>query len=269
MMSSPKIIVVVPTYNESANLPELVRRLFRLPLPGLSVLVVDDNSPDGTGELAERLAQEHPGRIEALHRSDKQGLASAYLLGFKHAIERGADVVVQMDADLSHAPEYVPSLVKGLAAADVVVGSRYAPGGQTDPNWGAWRNFLSRYGNLYARVVLGLDQRDTTSGFKAYRREAMQRMGLHDLRCRGFAFQAEIGYRCKQTGLLVREHPIVFTDRARGTSKMSKSIIIEALVRLPLLRFTERTPTSVVPSPSLSQPRLRAKSLSPRERDLG
>ncbi|MSP78642.1 MAG: polyprenol monophosphomannose synthase [Dehalococcoidia bacterium] len=237
--TTPKITVVTPTYNESANLPDLVTRLLRLPLPGLTLLVVDDNSPDGTGALAERLAQDHPGRIQVLHREGKQGLATAYILGFKHALDGGADIVIQMDADLSHAPEYIPNLVKGLSTADVIIASRYTYGGETDPNWSRARNFLSRNGNLYARTVIGLEQHDALGGYKAYRRSALQAVGLRPLTCRGFAFQAEIAYRCKRAGLRVREHPILFKDRTQGLSKMSRAIIIEALLRLPLLRLTD------------------------------
>jgi dolichol-phosphate mannosyltransferase len=239
VVSAQKVTVVVPTYNERENLPEMAERLFRLPMSGLSLLVVDDNSPDGTGPLAEELGRQHPGRVDVLHRPGKQGLATAYLQGFQRALERGAEAVVQMDCDLSHRPEEIPAMLQKLQDADVVVGSRYVRGGSADPSWGLSRRMLSRFGNVYARVVLGLRPRDVTSGFKAYRREALERLALRELRCKGFAFQAEIAYRCKRAGLRVTEHPIVFTDRSRGASKMSKAIIVEALVKLPQLRWKQ------------------------------
>ncbi len=255
MVSAQKVTVVVPTYNERENLPELAERLFRLPVPGLTLLVVDDNSPDGTGPLAEELGKQRPGRIDVLHRAGKLGLATAYLQGFQRALERGAEAVVQMDCDLSHRPEEIPAMLGKLQDADVVVGSRYVRGGSADPSWGLSRRMLSRFGNVYARVVLGLRPRDVTSGFKAYRREALERLDLRELRCKGFAFQAEIAYRCKLAGLRVTEHPIVFTDRSRGASKMSKAIIVEALVKLPQLRKGSALQKGSRPSPSTAKRR--------------
>jgi dolichol-phosphate mannosyltransferase len=241
-----RIIVVVPTYNEAANLPELAQRLFALPFPDLHVLVVDDNSPDGTGRIAEELGDRHQGRVHVLHRPGKQGLASAYVQGFAQALKLGADAVAQMDADLSHRPEYLPSMADMLRDADVVVGSRYARGGSADPSWGLSRRMLSAGGNLYARLALGLKPRDVTAGFKVYRRAALERLALTALYCKGFAFQAEIAYRCKVAGLRVVEYPIAFTDRKRGVSKMSRAIIVEALVKLPQLRWLiKKIPASV------------------------
>lgn len=256
MITQRKVTVVVPTYNEAENLPVLVERLLGLPVEGLTVLVVDDNSPDGTGYIAEELAKRHPGRVDVLNRAGKQGLATAYLQGFQRALDGGSDVVVQMDCDFSHPPDAIPAMVRKLQDADVVVGSRYVKGGDVDPSWGMKRRLLSSWGNRYARVVLGLKTKDVTAGFKAFRREALGRLALtHSLRsgqahspdtsgpgqallrCKGFAFQAEIAYYCKRAGLRVAEHPIVFVDRSRGQSKMSRAIIVEALVKLPQVRF--------------------------------
>ena len=238
VVTPQKVTVVVPTYNEAENLPVLVERLLGLSAPGLTVLVVDDNSPDGTGRIADELAKRHPGRVDVLHRPGKQGLASAYMQGFQLALDGGASAVVQMDCDFSHPSDAIPAMVRKLQDADVVVGSRYVKGGGVDPSWGLKRRLLSSYGNLYARTVLGLKPRDVTAGFKAFRREALGRLGLKDLRCKGFAFQAEIAYRCKLARLTVVEHPIVFVDRSRGESKMSRAIIVEALVKLPQVRLT-------------------------------
>ncbi|MSQ11898.1 MAG: polyprenol monophosphomannose synthase [Dehalococcoidia bacterium] len=240
MASLQKVIVVVPTYNEAGNLAELAAGLFGLRGADLSLLVVDDNSPDGTGALAEELTGRYPGRVHVLHRPGKLGLGTAYEEAFRFALQQGASAVVQMDADLSHSPSDVLRLLAALGDADVSVGSRYAPGGRTDPSWGASRRALSWSGNLYARLALGLRPRDVTSGFKAYRREALERLDLRGVQCRGFAFQTEVAYRCKRAGLRVSEVPILFVDRSRGASKMSRAIVLEALWRLPQLRWQVR-----------------------------
>ena len=233
----PKVVIVVPTYNEIDNLPVLFERLSGLGIPEMELLVVDDNSPDGTGELADRMAAEYPGRIEVLHRPDKAGLGKAYVHGLGHALELGADHVVQMDADLSHPPECVPEMLDRLREADVVTASRYAPGGGVDPTWSLSRKLISRLGSLGIRLVLGLRVRDATAGFKAYRRSALEEVGLGSLKLAGFGFQSEVAYRCQKAGLSVVEYPYVFMERDKGKSKMSMAIVIEAFARLTWLRL--------------------------------
>ena len=238
-----RVVVVVPTYNEAQNLPRLTARLLGLPIPELHLLVVDDNSPDGTGEIAASLAVEHPGRVTVEHRAGKLGLGPAYGLGFRRALELEADVVVQMDADLSHAPEEIPRMLRALEDADVVVGSRYVDGGGVDSAWSTGRRLLSRGGNLYARWVCGLAPRDVTSGFKLYSRRVLESLALDRCRCRGFAFQAEVAHLCQRHAFRVVEHPILFTDRTEGDSKMSWGIVMEALWQLALLRWRNPRPT--------------------------
>ena len=233
----PKVVIVVPTYNEIDNLPILFDRLSKLGIPGMLLLVVDDNSPDGTGELADRLATENPGRIEALHRTTKSGIGKAYVHGLGHALELGADLIVQIDADLSHPPECVPEMLERLQRVDVVTASRYAPGGGVDPDWSLGRKLISRLGSLGIRLVLGLRVRDATSGFKAYRRRALEKLGLESLKLAGFGFQSEVAYRCEKAGLRVAEYPYVFMERGKGKSKMSMGIVIEAFARLTWLRL--------------------------------
>ncbi len=237
-MSRPlKVVIVVPTYNEIDNLPVLFERLSGLGIPEMVLLVVDDNSPDGTGELADRMAAENPGRIEVLHRPGKAGLGKAYVHGLGHALELGADYVVQMDADLSHPPECVPEMLALLEEADVVTASRYAPGGGVDPTWPLSRKLISRIGSLGIRLVLGLRIKDATGGFKAYRRGALEKIGLESLKLAGFGFQSEMAYRCQKAGLRVVEYPYVFMERDKGMSKMSMAIVIEAFARLTWLRL--------------------------------
>ncbi|MBI2165907.1 MAG: polyprenol monophosphomannose synthase [Chloroflexi bacterium] len=233
-----KIAVVVPTYNEAKNLGSLVSRIEALGIPALRLIVVDDNSPDGTGELAERLARSRGDRMTALHRESKKGLGPAYIDGFRHALKDGMDIVIQMDADLSHAPEYIPLFLRRLETADVVVGSRYIVGGAVDRRWSLLRRFLSRFGNLYTRLVSGVQVRDATSGFKAFHRRVLEELNLDRFRCRGFAFQAEVALACERRNFRVSEMPIYFTDRAMGRSKMSWMIVWEALWRLPQLRWS-------------------------------
>ncbi|MBI2867850.1 MAG: polyprenol monophosphomannose synthase [Chloroflexi bacterium] len=240
--------VVVPTYNEAPNLPHLVERLFALNLPDLRLLIVDDHSPDGTGEVAERLAWKHRGRVQVMHRAGKMGLGTAYVSGFQRALKDGADFVVQMDADLSHQPHYVPGLLRHALDYDVVVGSRYVRGGSTDLRWGATRRLLSHLGNDYCRWVGGLTVKDATSGFKCFRRAALERLDLSAVRSQGFAFQVEMAYLCQRAGLKVLEIPIAFPDRSRGRSKMSGRIVGEALLRVPEMRWRHRAADRARPS---------------------
>ena len=232
-----KVVVVVPTYNEARNLPQLAARLFSLELPSIHMLVVDDASPDGTGQVAEGLTEVYSGRVRVLHRQGKLGLGTAYVEGFRHALNWGADVVVEMDADLSHDPQYLHPILDKIADHDVVVASRYIPGGGVDPGWGLGRRLLSQGGNLYARLVTGLRVKDSTSGFKALRRRVVESMDMDSFRCKGFAFQIEMAYACQKKGFNVAEVPISFIDRGTGTSKLSLAIVLEALWNVFWMRW--------------------------------
>ena len=232
-----RVAVIVPTYNEAANMPELASRLFGLGLQDVRLYIVDDASPDGTAAVARRLSGEYGGRIEVISRSGKLGLGTAYVTGFARALEEEVDCIVQMDADLSHAPEETPKMLAMLRSFDVVVGSRYTRQGGSDPAWSAKRRALSASGNFLIRLVTGVDIKDVTSGFKAYRAEALRSLDLTRVRCIGFGFQAEIAHYCQAKGLKVAEHPITFMERTRGDSKMSFRIIAEAIWKLTLLRL--------------------------------
>lgn len=222
------IRVVVPTYNEADNLPLIVRALLDLSLPGLRLLIVDDGSPDGTGRLADEWAARTAGAVDVHHRTGDRGLGRAYLDGFAWALRNGADAVVQMDADLSHAPADVPRLLERLTTSDVAVGSRYAAGGSVDDRWGRGRLALSRSANAYARTLLRLKTRDATSGFKAWRRSALEAVDLRRIRSNGYLFQVEMTYVCERLGLRIAEVPIHFTERLTGRSKMSLRVKLEA-----------------------------------------
>ncbi|MET9400447.1 polyprenol monophosphomannose synthase [Kitasatospora sp. NPDC002965] len=237
--ASPKVVVVVPTYNERENLPVLAGLLADLDLPDLHLLVVDDNSPDGTGKIADELAAGSDGRIRVLHRTEKDGLGRAYVAGMTLALEQGADVVVQMDADLSHPAAVLPTMVETLLADDtaVVLGSRYVPGGSTAAEWPWHRKALSSWANFYVNTILGLGVRDATAGFKAWRAETLRAIDLSSVNSNGYSFQVELNYRVVQRGLTVREVPIRFEERVKGASKMSLSVQVEsALAPWKLLR---------------------------------
>jgi dolichol-phosphate mannosyltransferase len=224
--------VCLPTYNERENLEPMVRALGE---HGVSVLVIDDNSPDGTGELADRLAQEL-GFVAVLHRARKEGLGPAYLAGFQRALADGAELILEMDCDFSHDPADVPRLIAAGAGADLVLGSRYVEGGSIR-NWGLLRRTVSAGGSLYARAILGVDTRDMTCGFRCYRREVLETIDLDAITSRGYAFQIESTYRTIRAGFRVAEIPITFVDRERGGSKMSNAIFLEAIWKVPALRF--------------------------------
>ncbi|MDQ7030139.1 MAG: polyprenol monophosphomannose synthase [Ardenticatenia bacterium] len=242
-----KVTVVVPTYNEADNLAELVEALFALPLPDLHVIIVDDNSPDGTGALADALATQHPGRMTVFHRPGKLGLGSAYKEGFRHALALGADAVVQMDADFSHSPNYVPQMVRHLDAYDVVVGSRYVAGGQLDERWSWWRHLLSWWANqVYVRLILNLQVRDATAGFKAFRREVLEAIDFSRVVSNGYVFQVEVAYLCERLGFRVLEVPIYFEDRRIGRSKMSVPVKVEAALRVWQIRWRHRHVTPLI-----------------------
>lgn len=233
-----RVVVCLPTYNERANLEPLVRSLGEVLADSAldaRLLVVDDSSPDGTGEVADRLTAELP-FLSVLHRSRKEGLGPAYVAGFRQALAEGAECIIQMDADFSHDPADVPRLLAAAEEADLVLGSRYVEGGGTE-NWGAGRQAISRFGSLYARAILGLPLRDLTGGFKCWRREALAALPLERIRTRGYAFQIETTYRAIAAGLSVVEVPIVFAERRAGGSKMTRGIVVEAMAKVPELRF--------------------------------
>jgi dolichol-phosphate mannosyltransferase len=238
--------LILPTYNEAGNLESLVEAA-RAKLPAAArVLVVDDDSPDGTGRIAEALAERHA-NVHVLHRGRKEGLGPAYVAGFRQALAHGAGLVLEMDADFSHDPAYLPRLIDGAERADLVLGSRYVAGGGVS-DWGPLRRAISRGGSSYARHVLGVDVRDLTGGFKCYRRKVLEAIDLDAVRARGYAFQVEMTYRAIRGGFKVVEVPIVFRDRRVGSSKMDLTIVAEAAWRLPLLRFgpghVEGTPST-------------------------
>jgi dolichol-phosphate mannosyltransferase len=225
-----KTTIVIPTYNEAENLTKLVNALMELPLD-LNILVVDDNSPDGSGDIAELLKIETDGRVDVIHRSGKLGLGSAYIKGFKHAIAQGADYIGQMDADFSHPMDKIPALVAVLGDYDFALGSRYVSGGSLDDNWPAWRKALSGFGNFYARTILGMKVRDVTGGFRIWRKKTLQSMPLERIRSNGYIFQVEMAYVATRLGFRCKEIPIHFADRRWGKSKMSFRIQIEAAFR--------------------------------------
>ncbi len=235
-----QLTVIVPTYNEAENLPKLVSALFALPLPDLKILIVDDNSPDGTGQLADGLAASHPDRISVLHRLGKLGLRTAYLEGFKIAIANGAEAVGQMDADFSHDPNKLVEMINALEKADVALGSRYVEGGSVDRQWPLWRKWLSAFGNNYARIVLGFPLRDVTTGYRLWRREALQGMPLDRIHANGYVFLVEMAYMAFCLRYRFAQVPIYFADRRWGKSKMSFKIQFEAAFRLWQVRWNYR-----------------------------
>ena len=231
-----RVVVVIPTYNEAENLPLLVPRVLEQD-PRISILVVDDGSPDGTGKLADELAAS-TGRLHVLHRAQKQGLGAAYRAGMRRALDLGADVVVQMDADFSHPPETLPELLREIESHDVVLGSRYLDG-ITVVNWPIERILISYFGNWYARKVTGLRISDTTGGFRCMRRELLEGIDFERIRADGYSFQIEMNYRFQRRGARVKEIPFFFLDRRRGTSKLTLRIGLEALWIVWWLRLTD------------------------------
>lgn len=234
-----RLMVVLPTYNEAENLPKMVEALRSCGVEGLAVLVVDDNSPDGTGKLAEGLKARHPETVHVLHRSGKMGLGPAYVAGFKYALRHGAERIAQMDADFSHDPACLPVFMRLMdeQGYDVIIGSRYVPSGKLDAAWGWWRRFLSGFGNRYATLVTGLPLRDVTSGFKCFTRETLAGLDLDHISSSGYAFQIEVNYACYRAGRRIHEEPITFEDRVMGRSKMSSKIILEAMWRVWQMRW--------------------------------
>lgn len=249
-------LVVLPTYNERENLVPMVRAI-RSHLPQATVWIVDDNSPDGTGQIADQLAAEDE-CVQVLHRAGKLGLGTAYIEAFRRALADGFDSVIEMDADFSHDPAYLPSLVEGLREADLVIGSRYAAGGGTQ-NWSRLRQFISRGGNVVAQIGLGVKTHDATSGYRAFRRSTLEQLHFEDLNLRGYGFQIEVVFQVERRGLRVKEVPIVFVERAAGSSKMSHGIVLEAILhilkrRLDMLRGIPEPDPDTTGPPSLEQP---------------
>ncbi|MFI6478438.1 polyprenol monophosphomannose synthase [Nonomuraea sp. NPDC050663] len=225
-----KVLVIVPTYNERENLPVIVERL-RSAVPEADLLIADDNSPDGTGKIADEFAATDD-HIHVLHREGKQGLGAAYLAGFAWGLEQGYDVLVEIDADGSHQPEELPKLLRALTeGADLAIGSRWVPGGKV-VNWPARREFLSRGANIYTRVMLGMHVRDATAGFRAYRAATLEKIGMADVESQGYCFQIDLTLRTVQQGLRVAEVPITFVERTQGHSKMGRAVVTEALWRV-------------------------------------
>jgi dolichol-phosphate mannosyltransferase len=235
--SSPKIVIVVPTYNEAETLPLLIEKVIEQGIDGLGFVVVDDGSPDGTGDIADMLASEYSGSFLVIHRAGKQGLGTAYMAGFRAALAAGAEQIIEMDADLSHPPEVLSGLIRELDEADVAVASRYTNGGGVDPNWSWGRRQISYWGNIGIRMILGLKVKDATAGFKGFRRNTLESIGIERLRLTGFGFQAEVAYRCQKAGMRIVEHPYVFMDRTVGSSKMTFGIVVEAFFALSWLRI--------------------------------
>ncbi len=226
------LIIVIPTYKEAENLPLMVSALLNLPRPDLNILVVDDNSPDGTGDIAERLKKE-TGRVDVIHRAGKLGLGTAYLEGFRHALKQGAEIIGQMDCDFSHPVDKVLPMCEAIPQdADLVLGSRYIPGGSLDEDWPVWRKALSGFGNLYSRTILGIPWMDVTGGFKFWSRDLLSRMPLERIRSNGYVFQVEMNYVAYLMGAKILEMPFYFADRKIGESKMSFRIQIEAAIRV-------------------------------------
>ncbi len=233
-----KTLIIIPTYNEVENLQSLLSDIFSY-APETHILIVDDNSPDGTGKLADEISAQKP-QVSVMHRSGKLGLGTAYIAGFKCAIANGYDAAFEMDADFSHDPKYLPDFLKAIENADLVIGSRYVKGGGT-PNWSLLRRFISGGGNIYTRFVLGISVHDCTAGYRCYRREVLENLELDTIQAQGYAFQVEMAYRVFKKGYRIVETPIIFMDRRLGQSKMSGNIFVEGFTSVLRLRFKKRT----------------------------
>jgi dolichol-phosphate mannosyltransferase len=248
-MDIGKVMVVIPTYNEADNLPAMAGELLALGVPRLEILIVDANSPDGTGQVADELVACYPQEVHVLHRVGKLGLGTAYIQGFGYALEQGADFVVQMDADFSHSPRYIPEFLRVIGDYDVVVGSRYVAGGQLDERWGWSRYLLSWWANsVYTRLILGIKVKDATAGFKCWKRTTLQGIGLERVRSNGYVFQIEMAYLTEKLGYHVLELPIYFEDRRIGRSKMDIPIKLEAALRTWQIRYRHRSATRRIES---------------------
>jgi dolichol-phosphate mannosyltransferase len=235
MTTGRRALICLPTYDERENLAPMIDAILAA-VPQVEVLVIDDNSPDGTGRLADEIAAREP-RVHVLHRAGKEGLGRAYLAGFAWALARDYGLVLEMDCDFSHDPKYLPAMLAASERADLVLGSRYVAGGGT-VNWGVMRKLISRGGSLYARTILGLTVRDLTGGFKCFRREVLEGIDLATVECTGYAFQIELTYRAARRGFRIEELPIVFADRRVGLSKMSRRIVLEAIRKVWSIRLS-------------------------------
>ena len=230
-----RAVVLLPTYNEKENLEHIVAAI--LAAAPVDIWILDDNSPDGTGAIADRLVEEHAPRVRVEHRAEKQGLGPAYIAGFKLALAAGYERILEMDADFSHPPEKLQALLENAETYDLVLGSRWVPGGGTE-NWPAHRQFISKAGSFYARTLLGVGIKDITGGFKCFRREVLEALDLDNIVSAGYMFQIEVTYQALQKGFSVHETPITFVERRIGKSKMSRSIVLEAIIKVPILRLT-------------------------------
>ena len=246
-----KTLIIIPTYNECENLPALLEAIFSY-TPQTDILIVDDNSPDGTGELADRIAL-IDNRVYAIHRAGKLGLGTAYVAGFKYAIAHNYDVAFEMDADFSHDPQYLPNFLAAIEHADLVIGSRYIPGGAT-PNWSIIRRLISGGGNIFARLVLGMSIHDCTAGYRCYRREVLESIDLESVESQGYGFQVELAYRVMKQGFRIVETPIVFMDRRVGKSKMSRKIVLEAFTYVLRARFGKQPALHIPVATQYHQP---------------
>lgn len=232
-----KTFIILPTYNEAQNIEPMITQLLALPIQA-HILVIDDHSNDGTGEMADQLHLRDPHRVFVMHRPGKLGLGTAYITGFKWALEHGADCIIQMDADFSHSPQYLPAFISKINEYDVVVGSRYVPGGQLDPRWSGWRYFLSKWANsVWVHLILGTQTHDATAGFKCWSRRALERINLDRVKSNGYVFQVEMAYLCEKLGMRILEWPIYFEDRRIGKSKMTVPVKIEAAWRVFEIRW--------------------------------
>ncbi len=259
--SNMKTLIIIPTYNERENLPPLLQEIFSY-IPDTDVLVIDDNSPDGTGELAVKIHNENP-HVNVLHRAGKLGLGTAYIAGFKYAIAHDYDAVFEMDSDFSHDPCYLPAFLKAFEHADMVIGSRYIPGGNT-PDWSLIRRLISSSGNLFARFMLGIQIHDCTSGFRCYHSQVLASIDLDTIQSQGYAFQIELAYRVMQQGFKIVETPIIFLDRRLGKSKMSRQIVLEAFTYVLRTRFGKNLPVHNISQPlnaGLSRTRVEEKAV--------
>lgn len=241
-----KTLIIIPTYNELENLRPLLTEIFSY-VPETHVLIVDDNSPDGTGKLADEIQNENP-QVQVLHRSGKLGLGTAYIAGFKYAVEHEYDAAFEMDADFSHNPRYLPAFLTAIEHADLVIGSRYIPGGDT-PNWSLVRRFISSGGNIFARFMLRIPVQDCTAGFRCYRTTVLRSIDLDSIQSQGYAFQVELAYRVMLQNFKIVETPIIFVDRRVGKSKMSRKIVIEAFIYVLRTRFGKRPPKNIPAAP--------------------
>ena len=252
-----KTLIIIPTYNEYDNLRPLLEQIFTY-APASDILIVDDNSPDGTGKLADEIASQNP-QVHVMHRAGKLGLGTAYIAGFKYAVEHQYDAAFEMDADFSHDPRYLPDFLKAIESADLVIGSRYVKGGGT-PNWSLLRRFISGGGNIFARVMLGIPVRDCTAGYRCYRRTVLESLGLDTIESQGYAFQVELAYRVYKRGFKIVETPIIFLDRRVGKSKMSRVIFLEGFTWVVRARLGKTSASRKVASLPVEQTALPASN---------